>query len=195
MNIFEKMQKAKELILVANLKKSGVNKFAGFKYYELADILPTIIQICNELKLFTSISFSQEVALLEIINIDEPTEKLQFCSPMKETSIKGCNEIQALGGLETYQRRYLYMSAFDIIENDMFDAGEDKNISKVIEQSLRDLIANNHIENDIVTRTLLFFKHNKLSELKISEVNNFKKQIGVWNGFITRDEPKEKLIR
>ena len=41
---------------------------------------------------------------------------------MKDITIKGANEIQALGGVETYQRRYLYMMAFDIIESDMFDA-------------------------------------------------------------------------
>jgi hypothetical protein len=41
---------------------------------------------------------------------------------MKELDIKGANAMQSLGGIETYQRRYLYMSALDITENDMFDA-------------------------------------------------------------------------
>jgi hypothetical protein len=51
---------------------------------------------------------------------------------MEELELKGCNKIQALGGTETYQRRYLYMSAFDIIENDLFDAtsGTKQNESK-----------------------------------------------------------------
>ena len=47
MNIYEKIQLVKEEILESNLKKSGENKFAGFKYYELADFLPTIIKLCN----------------------------------------------------------------------------------------------------------------------------------------------------
>lgn len=121
MNIYEKIQKAKELILEANLKKSGKNSFAGYTYYELADILPTIIKVCNELKLFTLVNFTEEYATLDIINIEEPKEMVQYSSPMKELSLKGANAIQALGGVQTYQRRYLYMSAFDIIENDMFD--------------------------------------------------------------------------
>ena len=180
MNIYEKMQRAKIQILNANLKKTGENKFADFKYYELADILPTIIRICDDLGLFTAISFNQEVALLEIINIEKPDEKIHYYSPMKETTIKGCNEIQALGGVETYQRRYLYMTAFDIIENDMFDpVTGDKTINKTIEQALREAIVNNQIENDSVARALSYFKHTKLSELKNSEVNDFKKQIGV----------------
>jgi len=122
MNIFEKIQKAKELILEANLKKSGKNKFAGYTYYELSDLLPKIIQVCNELKLFTRVNFNDEFAILEIINIEKPEEKVEYTSPMKELVLKGANAIQALGGVQTYQRRYLYMSAFDIIENDMFDA-------------------------------------------------------------------------
>lgn len=180
MNIYEKMQRAKIQILNAKLKKTGENKFAGFKYYELADILPTIIQICNELGLYTGIDFNQELATLDIINVENPDEAIKYTSPMKDTTIKGCNEIQALGGVETYQRRYLYMTAFDIIENDMFDpVTGDKTIDKTIEQALREAIANNQIENDSVTRALAYFKHTKLSELKNSEVNDFKKQIGV----------------
>ena len=121
MNIYEKIQKAKELILEANLKKSGKNSFAGYTYYELADLLPTIIKVCNELKLFTMVNFTDEYATLDIINIEDSKEMVQYSSPMKELSLKGANAIQALGGVQTYQRRYLYMSAFDIIENDMFD--------------------------------------------------------------------------
>lgn len=127
MNIYEKIQKAKELILEANLKKSGKNNFAGYTYYELADLLPTIIKVCNELKLFTMVNFTEEYATLDIINTEEPKEMVQYSSPMKELSLKGANAIQALGGVQTYQRRYLYMSAFDIIENDMFDCSPPTN--------------------------------------------------------------------
>ena len=126
MNIYEKVQKAKEMILVANIKKSGRNNFANYTYYELADLLPHIISICNELKLFTKVDFTSEYATLEIINIEEPSEKIEYKSPMKDLQLKGANAIQALGGAETYQRRYLYMSAFDIIENDMFDGSDPK---------------------------------------------------------------------
>lgn len=125
MNIYEKIQAVKEAILNENLKKSGQNKFAGYTYYELSDFLPTIIQKCNENKLFTQILFDNEVATLVIINTEKIDEKIEYTSPMKELDLKGCNQVQALGGVETYQRRYLYMNAFDIVENDMFDSVQD----------------------------------------------------------------------
>jgi hypothetical protein len=121
-NIYQKIQMVKESILKENLKKSGENKYAGFKYYELADFTPSIIKLCNEVGLFTKITFSEELATLRIVNVNKPEEFEEYTSPMRNLVLKGCNEIQALGGVETYSRRYLYMSAFDIIENDMFDA-------------------------------------------------------------------------
>ena len=53
---------------------------------------------------------------------ENPTETATYTSPMRELELKWCNQIQALGWTETYQRRYLYMNAFDIVESDMFDA-------------------------------------------------------------------------
>ncbi len=122
MNIYEKIQKVKEEFLKRNVKKSGHNKFANYNYYELADITPPLIELCNSVKLFTKFSYDNIEAKLVVVNTEKPEEFEIYTSPMKELELKGCNEIQALGGVETYQRRYLYMSAFDIIENDMFDS-------------------------------------------------------------------------
>ena len=122
MNIYEKIQMVKEEFLKLGVKKSGLNKFANYNYYELSDITPNLIKLCNEYKLFTSFSFDKESATLEIVNWENPEERVVYTSPMEELELKGANRIQALGGTETYQRRYLYMAAFDIIENDMFDA-------------------------------------------------------------------------
>lgn len=130
MSIYKKIQYVKEAILKANLKKTGENKYAGFKYYELGDFTPTIIQLCNQVGLFTKVTFNDQEAKLIIVNSDKPDQKEEYTSPMRELVLKGCNQIQALGGVETYSRRYLYMSAFDIIENDMFDktAGKEKKL-------------------------------------------------------------------
>lgn len=121
MSIYKKIQVVKKKILEANLKKTGQNKYAGFNYYELSDFVPTIINLCNEVGLFTKFSYDNEMATLTIINSDNVDQKEVYTSPMRVLELKGCNQIQALGGVETYSRRYLYMSAFDIIENDMFD--------------------------------------------------------------------------
>ena len=140
MNIYEKIQNIKSELLRANLKKSGENAFAHFKYYELADFMPTIIEKCKEYKLMTYVSFLVDTAILTAVNCENPEEVIAVYSPMKDLELKGCNEIQALGGVETYQRRYLYMALFDITENDMFDSGnneQDEKPKKTMSKDLR----------------------------------------------------------
>lgn len=149
MNIYEKIQKVKKGLLETNLKKSGENKYAGFKYYELADFLPTLINLCEENKLYTKVTFDNEVAKLIIKNAEKSDEIEEYTSPMRDLELKGCNKIQALGGVETYQRRYLYMSAFDIVENDMFDGingKEDKSNKKIKKEEIEKIDINAVIE-------------------------------------------------
>ena len=119
-------------ILNSKIKKSGKNTFAGFDYYELGDIVPLILESCKKYNVFLQTSFDNEVATLKIINIEAPQEILEYTSPMRELSLKGCNEIQNLGGVETYQRRYLLLMAFDIVEPDLFDGVVGKTETKTI---------------------------------------------------------------
>ena len=41
---------------------------------------------------------------------------------MSTASLKGCHEVQNLGAVESYVRRYLYLTAFEIVESDCLDA-------------------------------------------------------------------------
>ena len=170
MNIYEKIQLVKQGLLESNLKKSGENKFAGFKYYELADITPKLIELCNKHKLHTSISFTRDLAILTITNIEKIEEQVVYTSPMEELELKGCNKIQALGGTETYQRRYLYMTAFDIIENDMFDAqsGSDKNTTTQKKTTTKKVLTNRE-------ELIKFCKENNLDVVEIGKKYNLTK--------------------
>ena len=172
MNIYEKIQFVKVKLLEANIKKSGQNKFAGYTYYELADFTPYIIKFCEQMKLFTAVSFDKELARLKIVNAENPEEFIEYTSPMEQLELKGCNKIQALGGVETYSRRYLYMSAFDIIENDMFDAVVDESnniIDKTKVQALKKSIANNNIDENQVIKVLSKYNYTKLEHIKIKD--------------------------
>ena len=128
MNIYEKVQKIKVELLDCKLKKSGKNKFAGFEYYELGDIMPDIIRLCDKYKVCTSISFNLDLAMLSAFDSEDDKScvgadrRIVVTTPTAELIIKGSNAIQALGGMQTYMRRYLYMAMFDICENDTFDA-------------------------------------------------------------------------
>lgn len=120
-NVFEKLQDARVKLQNAKLKKSGKNAYAGFSYFELADFIPTVNKIFNDLKLFSNFSIIEGVATLDIINSEKPDELTRFTMPTTELTLKGCTPIQALGGVNTYCRRYLYLNALEIVENDLLD--------------------------------------------------------------------------
>lgn len=122
MNIYKKLAEARVKLQEAELKKSGLNKFAGYEYFELSDFLPKINEINKELGICTVISFGAEYAIMMIIDVDKPEDSIELKSPMKEATLKGCHPIQNLGAIQSYQRRYLYMAAYEIVENDMLDA-------------------------------------------------------------------------
>ncbi len=102
-----------------SLTKSGHNKFAGYKYFELGDFLPTIQNIFNELGLCGVVSYTQDLATL---TITDGTDSIVITSPMGSAALKGCHEVQNIGAVETYQRRYLWVTAMEIVEHDVLDA-------------------------------------------------------------------------
>ena len=121
-NIYSKMQKARCEFQEKPLKKSGHNKFAGYHYFELGDFLPTINSLLEKYNLCSNISFDNEMATLTIVNAENTDEKLVFTSPMSNASLKGCHDVQNLGAVQTYLRRYLWVNAFEIVESDGLDA-------------------------------------------------------------------------
>lgn len=121
MNVFEKLNEARIRFQNANVKKSGKNSYAGYTYYELADILPAINKIAQELKFTCVVNFTPDLATLDFVDC-EKNERVQFSSPMSEASLKGAMAVQNTGAVITYLKRYLYQNCFEIVENDMLDA-------------------------------------------------------------------------
>ena len=132
MTLFQKIAKARVDLQNKNIKKSGNNRYSGFTYYELSDILPEINNLCTELDMLTVFSITKtddfEVGILKIIDSAKPLQIMEFRAPTAETCIGkkkdgsgGADPIQNLGGKITYMRRYLLMIAFEIVESDTVD--------------------------------------------------------------------------
>ena len=130
MSVYKKLQDVSVALQETKMKKSGKNKFAGFSYFELGDFLPTVNQLFQANGLCGYVSFDSEIAMLTITDVED-NSSVEVCSPMVTISMKGANEIQNLGAVQTYQRRYLYMAALGITENDVVDSQEMKHEKKV----------------------------------------------------------------
>ena len=130
MKVYKKLIDARNLLQATELSKSGFNKFAGYKYFELGDFLPAIQAIFKDVGLVDVISFTSEVATMTIFDVEDGSS-IVFTSPMGSATLKGCHEVQNIGAVETYQRRYLYTTAMAIVESDALDATTAKDEPKI----------------------------------------------------------------
>jgi hypothetical protein len=137
MKVYRKLMEARIVLQGIKLNKSGHNKFAGYQYFELGDFLPTIQSIFEKVGLCGVVIFATDVATLTITDMDDLSQ-IVLTSPMGSAALKGCHEVQNIGAVETYQRRYLWVSAMEIVEHDVLDAttGNDRPKHKPLDVSL-----------------------------------------------------------
>jgi hypothetical protein len=121
MNVYQKLNAARDDFHKTKLKKTGHNKFANYYYFELGDFLIPALQIFKDHGLTAVISFGKETADMRVVNNEKPEEAIVIESPMSTAALKGCHEVQNLGAVQTYLRRYLWVAALEIVEHDALD--------------------------------------------------------------------------
>ncbi len=134
MSIYAKLAQARVKLQKENLKKTGNNR--SFKYFELKDFLPRVNEIFEELKMCAVVRYSSELATLTIYDC-EKDESIEFTSPMVQKALPSGTEIQNLGAIQTYQRRYLYLTALEIVEDDLVDSIPPEKAEQKKQESLK----------------------------------------------------------
>ena len=127
-SIYELLQEVRYELFKSNLRKSGVNRHLNFNYFELKDFIPAVTVMFYE-RGMTPIFNIEIVDGIEwaVLDIVKGSETITFKSPTADTGQN--NPIQNLGSKITYMRRYLYLMALDLAENDTVDA-EDRDTTK-----------------------------------------------------------------
>lgn len=147
MNVYQKLNLAREKFHSAEIKKSGHNKFANYYYFELADFVVPALKIFKEVGLTSVIRFETDIATMEIVNNEKPEDRIYITSPMSEASLKGCHPVQNLGAVETYVRRYLWVTALEIVEHDGLDSSAPVKVeenSEIKEEKKGVSVSNDH---------------------------------------------------
>lgn len=126
MNIYMKHTKLCNELGKMNIKKSGKNKFIGYEYFELNDLLPYIRELLEKYELFMKITHHETKSVLQLINCEKPEETIEFESPRASLPSEkaGKHPMQEVGTTETYVRRYLILSAFNVCETEEIDISQ-----------------------------------------------------------------------
>jgi len=134
LSIHAKMAKIKKELNEREIPKSGHNKFAGFSYHELKDFMPLINELNEKYGVNDTIQIDPETRTcrLFLTNADNPEEpSIVVTVPYSEAEMLSngggaskVDAIQRMGATITYNRRYLYLTAYNIQENDSVDASD-----------------------------------------------------------------------
>lgn len=192
-NLNESIIKIRVDLQNSKLKKSGKNKFAGFDYFELADFLPRL----NELMLQEGINdrfyIKDDYATLELQKGEEINTYtmpfVMFETPLTFKKDKSGNfiknkdgdymqvpsmqDIQYLGALNTYYKRYLYLNAFGITDGEVIDSMDNNQLGKV-EMITKDQIEKlkELVEEKNIPNMLYYYKVSKIEDMTYKQAED-----------------------
>jgi len=145
MTIEDKLLQARKLIKETSLKKEGTNKFSKYDYFTPTQVSHLVDTVCQELKMLPIFSLKKDefglYGTLTLGDIDKPAgEGITIQMRTEMPQITATNMTQQMGGCETYTKRYMLMSLFDICDNNLdFDSQDnrDKAPMKVEKQAAK----------------------------------------------------------
>ena len=181
LNVFQKIMLLRNDDLLKGIKKTGFNKFQGFKYFELVDFLPTVTQLEVIYGLTSLFSIDEQLAKLEVINV-VTGDKVVFTSTIAEANVKGMLDIQQLGSKHTYLKRYLYYNYLNLTENDGVDGlNQDSAKSEVSTPTQHNQILEllDH-EDAKIEHTLKSYKVEKLMDLTHDQAVEIITKLEAW---------------
>lgn len=116
----------------SNIKKSGKNRHAGFSYFELGDFLPKLNELMRSYGVNDIVSINNDLASITLTKGEESQTYsipfIMFDTPLSKSGNKMMQDIQYLGALNTYYKRYLYLNAFGITDGEIVDALDNKDL-------------------------------------------------------------------
>lgn len=123
-NIYQKLTEARAEFAKGGFSKNGRNDFSGYNYFRLDEILVRATEINSKVGICPVEYFTAEGAVLTLVNTENKEDTVRFAVPMSTAKLKGCHEVQNLGAVISYLRRYLYQNAYAVCEAEMVDSGE-----------------------------------------------------------------------
>lgn len=183
MNLNESIINIRVELQNSNLKMSGKNTHAGFTYFELADFLPKLNELMLKYSVNDQLTIGKEYAELTLLKDDEKQTYtipfFMFDVPLTKTGLPMMQQIQYLGALNTYCKRYLYLNAFGITDGEVIDA---LNQSEIIpsKQEIKEYISKEQAtglnkyaieQGQEIKKVLEFFKVDGLLKLTSKQYN------------------------
>jgi len=119
-NVLSKLATARVFIKSHPVKKDGRNDFSKYDYFTPEIVSKLVNDACVEANIICVFNLKQDTIGYygEVITTDlDSGEQLVTEMRTAKPEIKATNETQQMGGMNTYAKRYAFMSLFDIEDN------------------------------------------------------------------------------
>ena len=135
LNITQKLLKARQMIKETSIQKEGTNTFSKYDYFTPSQVSELVNDVCQDLGILAVFSLRKDefglYGELQLTNLlleeNGGHETLTTQMRTEMPSITATNMTQQMGGCETYTKRYMLMSAFDITDNNLdFDSQDNR---------------------------------------------------------------------
>lgn len=134
MNIYEKLNKARELVRTTKHKKAGSNTYSNYDYFTPEQVEMIVSEVCAETKMLPICNLKrnehgifQELTLVDLENVQD-TLTVELATVHGQ--MKATNETQQMGGTDTYSERYIKMKVFQIKDNNLDPDSKDNSETK-----------------------------------------------------------------
>jgi len=130
----KKLFEAKKLIANTSMKKAGRNDYSGYDYFTPSQVSKLVFDACTEVGLVTGFDLVNTggfgyLGTLTIFDIDSD-DLMKFSMATDMPEMKAANVTQQLGATSTYVQRYLEMSTFGIVDNNLDPDSQDNRKGK-----------------------------------------------------------------
>ena len=126
MNIYEKLDRARESIRNTPLKKTASGGM--FKYFTPEEVETLVAEACKEQKLLPLCSLVRDdfglKQVMHLKDLEDIKEEIVFQLATEKGSLKNTNESQNMGSTDTYSERYIKMKVFQIKDNNLDPDGQ-----------------------------------------------------------------------
>ena len=175
MTVFKKLQAARHQLLNSGIEKSGHNKFSNYHYFELGDFIPAAHKIFHEIGLCGVVRFA-ETATLTVYDT-ESDGSVEFTTPVVYAENAKGQAIQSLGSTHTYIRRYLWLMALELVENDVIDSLPQEEKPKAVEKPVEKPVAKPAEKKPVVIDKGENFKEWEIKVRKVDDESEWPEMI------------------
>jgi len=133
-NIYQKLEQARKLVRESKIKKEGRNDYSKYDYFTPEQVEKLVANACEKTGLIVLCNLEKDeyglFQSLNLINTENPEEKLPFILRTEKGEVKATNSTQQMGSTDTYSERYIKMKVFQIKDNNLDPDNLDNRDSK-----------------------------------------------------------------